>query len=119
MHQLNVVSVDFLLLIFLIDFLLYCRTGKEDVQSHLVSGRHVVTVSKPHLVVVRVEGPVPMRRSELLDGIDIVVGGQFRYCRLIKSAVSQVPLFENFAFGFVFLDFNVGVTVRSELCTHI
>ena len=76
MHQLNVSPVDFLLLIFLIDFPLYCRTGEEDVESHLVSGRHLVTVSKPHLVVVRVEGLDPVLRSVVKDGVDVVVGGQ-------------------------------------------
>ena len=116
MHQLNVVPVDFLLLIFLIDFLLYCRTGKEDVESHLVSGRHLVTVSPPsHLVVVRVEGRDPKLGFVLQDRIDVEVGGQLRYFRLVMSAVSQVPHFEIFAFLFASLDFNVGVTVRSEL----
>ena len=59
MHQLNVVPVDFFLFIFLIYFLLYCGTGEEDVESHLVSGRHLVGVPEPHLVVVRVEGRDP------------------------------------------------------------
>ena len=53
LHQLNVAPIYFLLLIFLEDFLIYCRTGEEDIESHLVSGRHLVPVSKPHLVVVR------------------------------------------------------------------
>ena len=101
MHQLNVVPVDFLFLIFLIDFLLYSRTGKEEVQSNHISGRHVVTVSKPHLVVVRVEGPDPILRSTR------------------QLANSQIPLFEIFAFLFALLDFNVEVTVRSELQPHI
>ena len=77
-HQLNVVPVDFLLLIFLIDFSFYCRTGKEDVESHLVSCRQVVTVSKPPLVVVRVEGLDPKLWSIMENGIYVVVGGQLR-----------------------------------------
>ena len=49
------------------------------------------------------------------DRVDIEVRGQLRNCRLVMSAVSKAPLFEIFAFLFVFLDFDVGVTVRSEL----
>ena len=52
----------------------YGGTGEEDVERHLVSGRHLVTVSKPHLVVVRVEGPDPILRSVVKDGVDIEVG---------------------------------------------
>ena len=111
-HQLNVVPVDFLLLIFLIDFPLYCGTGEEDVESHLVSGRHLVTVSKPHLVVVRVEGLHtirlgPVKRSVVKDGVYIVVGDQLRYFRLVMSAVSNVPDLEVFAVLFCFHNFDV------------
>ena len=114
MHQLNVVPVDFLLLIFLIDFPLYGGTGEEDVERHLVSGRHLVTVSKPHLVVVRVQGLHSKLRSVVKDGVDIVVGGQLRYFRLVMSAVPQVPQSEIFTVVFLFINFDVGVTVRSE-----
>ena len=117
-HQLNVVPVDFLLLIFLIDFSFYCRTGKEDVESHLVSGRHLVTVSKPHLVVVRVEGLHSKLRSVVKDGVDIVVGGQPRYFRLVMSAVSKVPQseiseFEAFLSVNCWINCDVRVSVRS------
>ena len=96
LHQPNVVPVSFLHLIFFIDFPLYCRTGEEDVESHLVSGCHVGTVSKPHLVVVRVEGLDSEMRSVVKNRLNVVVCRKSREFRLVMFAVSQVPPIEIF-----------------------
>ena len=51
--------------------------------------------------------------------MDVVVGGQLRYFRLVVFAVTQVPLFEILLLQFVSLDFDVEVTVRSEIHSNI
>ena len=55
LHELNVVPVKFFSFELVEDFFFDCGTGEEEVESHLVSGRHLVAVAEPHLVVVRVE----------------------------------------------------------------
>ena len=94
LHELNVVPVKFFSFELFEDFFFDCRTGEEDVESHLVSGRHLVAVAKPQLVVDLVVGRDPVLSPVVHDGVKIIVSEEPRHLQVPVCPATQPPPLE-------------------------